>query len=168
MKEPSRRTTKETAYFVRDVEVLGPVKLWDSTDDEINIDEPLDVAKRRLQYKINRGEYDFSAAVYAKKVLNCLGSGKRDVPQKLVDRWVSDVVSPLIEKTKENFAEKFSLEELTQNLPDCDKRSFLQEINGYLLNDLERRATAEFLPELPNFVINAIEDCDAEKETCES
>lgn len=157
-----------TAYFVRDVEVLDPVRLWDSTDVEINIDESLDVAKRRLQYKIKRGEYDFSAAVYAKKVLDCFGSGKRAVPQKLVDRWVSDVVSPLIEKTKENFAEKFSLEKLTRNLPDCEKRSFSQEINGYLLNDLERRAKAESLLELPKFVMNAIEECDAEKQTYES
>ena len=168
MKERSRRTTKKTAYFVRDVEVLDPVNLWDSTDVKVNIDEPLDVAKRRLQYKINRGEYDFSAAVYAKKVLDCFGSCKRVVPQKLIDRCINDVVFPLIEKTKENFAEKFSLEKLTQNLPDCEKRSFSQEINGYLLNDLERRATAESLPELPKFVMNAIEECHGDKETCES
>tara|TARA_B100001121_G_C18568056_1_gene563664 strand:- start:205 stop:711 length:507 start_codon:yes stop_codon:yes gene_type:complete len=162
MKKQIHRAVKNRAYFVREPEVALTDISRSQLDVEHIFNESPDVAKRRLKYKIDRGEYDFSAAVYAKKVLYCFETGESLVPQKLVNKWIVDVVFPLFEKTKEQFTVKFSLEALTQNLSDYEKESFLKEIDDYLLNDLEKRSTNEPLPELPKFVSNAIDEYEAE------
>ena len=162
MKKQIHKETKSGAYFVREPEVAFTKILTSQLDIKHIFNESPDVAKRRLKYKIDRGEYDFSAAVYAKKILDYFEIGERLVPQKLVNKWIVDVVFPLFEKTKEQFTEKFFLEALTQNLSDCEKESFSKEINDYLLNDLEKRSTNEPLLELPKFVLNAIDEYEME------
>ena len=162
MKKQIHRETKNGAYFVREPEIAFTNTLTSQADIKHVVNESPDVAKRRLKYKIDRGEYDFSAAVYAKKILDYFETGERLVPQKLVNKWIVDVVLPLFEKTKEQFTEKFFLEALTQNLSDYEKESFSKEINDYLLNDLEKRSTNEPLLELPKFVLNAIDEYEME------
>ena len=167
MKKQIHRETKNGAYFVREPEVAFTKILTSQLDIKHIFNESPDVAKRRLKYKIDRGEYDFSAAVYAKKVLIYFETGESLVPQKLVDRWITDVVFPLFEQTNKRFTEKYSVEALTQKLSDCERRSFAKEIDDYLLNDLERRSTIEPLAELPKFVLSAIDEYELESKRLE-
>ena len=51
--------------------------LSNQLDIEHITDEPLDVVKRRLKYKIDRGEYDYLNVVYARKVWDHFRSVKK-------------------------------------------------------------------------------------------
>ena len=68
MKKQIHRETKNRAYFVREPEVAFTKILTSQLDIKHIFNESPDVAKRRLKYKIDRGEYDYFDAVYARKV----------------------------------------------------------------------------------------------------
>ena len=134
-------------------------------DIEQNDNETPDVAKRRLKYKIDRGEYKFFDAVYARKVWDLFGAEEAGVPFEIVCKWYKEVLSPFLEKTKEQFAEKYCIEELMQQLSDDDKISFYAEIYDHLFGDLRKRAADEPLLELPKFILKEIENFKARFET---
>ena len=97
-------------------------------------------------------------------VVNDIKRGKLNVRpfvkrsgNKIVYRWYNEVLSPCLEKTKEQFTEKFYLEELLQQLSDDDKISYAKEIYNHLFKDLRKRATREPLLELPKFILKEIE-----------
>ena len=58
MKKQIHRETKHGAYFVREPEVAFTKILTSQLDIKHIFNESPDVAKRRLKYKIDRGEYD--------------------------------------------------------------------------------------------------------------
>tara|TARA_Y100001960_G_C14552533_1_gene766513 strand:- start:111 stop:623 length:513 start_codon:yes stop_codon:yes gene_type:complete len=157
MKRLIYRKKLDTAYFVRDPKVIDRPIPSRQIDIEHNDDETPDVAKRRLKYKIDRGEYNFFDAVYARKVWDLFEAEGTSVPPKIVYRWYNEVLSPCLEKTKEQFTEKFYLEELLQQLSDDDKISYAKEIYNHLFKDLRKRATREPLLELPKFILKEIE-----------
>ena len=165
MKRPIYRRKIDTAYFVREPEVVDKIIPSRKVDIEQNDNETPDVAKRRLKYKIDRGEYNFFDAVYARKVWDLFDPEVTGVPPGLVCKWYKEVLSPFLEKTKEQFAEKYCLEELLQQLSDDDKISYSTEIYDHLFRDIRQRAADEPLLELPNFILKEIENFRVRFET---
>ena len=165
MKRPIYRKKIDTAYFVREPEVADKVISSRKVGIEQNNNETPDVAKRRLKYKIDRGEYKFFDAVYARKVWDLFGAEEAGVPPEIVCKWYKEVLSPFLEKAKEQFAEKYCIEELMQQLSDDDKISFYTEISDHLFRDLRQRAAYDPLLELPKFISKEIENFKARFET---
>ena len=156
MKKQIRREIKSGAYFVREPEVgLTNISLG-QFDIEHIINEPPDVAKRRLKYKIDRGEYDYSNAVYARKVWDHFILLEKFVPAEIIERWHKDVLSYFLKKIKEQFVEKFQVESLFQELSDEDRISYSKEICDYLSRDVKKRAANDPLLELPKFILDEI------------
>ena len=87
------------------------------------------------------------------------------MPPEIVCKWYTEVLSPFLEKAKEQFAEKYCIEELMQQLSDDDKISFYAEIYDHLFGDLRKRAADEPLLELPKFILKEIENFKARFET---
>lgn len=157
MKKQSHIETKIGAYFVREPEVgLTNISLG-LLDIEHIINEPPDVAKRRLKYKIDRGEYDYSNAVYARRVWDHFISAEKFVPAEIIERWHKDVLSFFLKKIKEQFVEKFQVDSLFQELSDEDRISYSKEICDYLSSDVKKRAANEPLLELPKFILDEID-----------
>ena len=156
MKKQIHREIKSGAYFVREPEVDSTSISLGQLDIEHIINEPLDVAKRRLKYKIDRGEYDYSNAVYARKVWDHFISSEKFVPAEIIERWHKDVLSYFLKKIKEQFVEKFQVESLFQELSDEDRISYSKEICDYLSRDVKKRAANDPLLELPKFILDEI------------
>ena len=165
MKRPIYRKKIDTAYFVREPEVADKVMSSRKVDIEQTDNETPDVAKRRLKYKIDRGEYNFFNAVYARKVWDLFDSEVTGVPPEIVCKWYKELLSPFLEQTKEQFAETYCLEELLQQLSDDDKIAFCKEIYDHLFRDLRKRAADEPLLELPKFILKEIENFKVRFET---
>jgi len=160
MKKQIHRDIKRAAYFVREHEVALTEPSSSRIDSEHITNEPLDVATRRLRYKIDRGEYDYFNVVYARKVWDHLIAAKKCVPVEIVERWYTDVLSNFLEKTQEQFVEKFHVESLIQELSGEDRISYIKELYDYLCRDVRKRAASEPLLELPKFVLDEIEDTE--------
>ena len=160
MKKQIHRETKNEAYFVREPEVAFTKILTSQLDIKHIFNESPDVAKRRLKYKIDRGEYDYFDAVYARKVWDNFMSAERFVPPEIVERWHRDVLSNLLKKIKENFVEKFQVESLFQDLSDEDRVLYSEEICDYLSKDVTKRAASEPLLELPKFILDEINNIE--------
>ena len=165
MKKQIHRETKNGAYFVREPEVALTNILTSQLDIKYIVDEPPDVAQRRLKYKIDRGEYDYFNAVYARKVWDHFMSAERFVPPEIVERWHRDVLSNFLKKIKEQFVEKFQVESLFQELSDEDRILYSEEICDYLSKDIIKRAASEPLLELPKFILDEINNIEV---TCAS
>jgi hypothetical protein len=160
MKKQIHRETKHGAYFVREPEVAFTKILTSQLDIKHIFNESPDVAKRRLKYKIDRGEYDYFDAVYARKVWDHFMSAERFVPAEIVERWHRDVLSNLLKKIKEHFVEKFQVESLFQDLSDEDRILYSEEICDYLSKDVIKRAASEPLLELPKFILDEIDNIE--------
>jgi len=160
MKKQIHRETKNGAYFVREPEVAVTKILTSQLDIKHIFNESPDVAKRRLKYKIDRGEYDYFDAVYARKVWDHFMSAERFVPPEIVERWHRDVLSNLLKKIKEHFVEKFQVESLFQDLSDEDRILYSEEICDYLSKDVIKRAASEPLLELPKFILDEIDNIE--------
>ena len=165
MKRPINRRKIDTAYFVREPEVVDKIIPSRKVDIEQNNNETPDVAKRRLKYKIDRGEYNFFDAVYARKVWDLFDAEATGVPTGIVCKWYKEVLSLFLEKTKEQFADKYCLEELLQQLSGDDKISYSTEIYDHLFRDIRQRAADEPLLELPKFILKEIENFRVRFET---
>ena len=157
MKKQIHREINSGAYFVMEPEIVPTETLLSQPEIEHITNEPLDVAKRRLKYKIDRGEYDYFNVVYARKVWDHLIAAKKCVPVEIVERWYTDVLSNFLEKTQEQFVEKFHVESLIQELSGDDRISYIKELYDYLCRDVKKRAASEPLLELPKFVVDEIE-----------
>ena len=160
MKKQIHRETKIGAYFVTEPEVAFTKNLTSQLDIKHILNESPDVAKRRLKYKIDRGEYDYFDAVYARKVWDHFMSAERFVPPEIVERWHRDVLSNLLKKIKEHFVEKFQVESLFQDLSDEDRILYSEEICDYLSKDVIKRAASEPLLELPKFILDEINNIE--------
>ena len=160
MKKQIHRETKNEAYFVREPEVAFTKILTSQLDIKHIVNESPDVAKRRLKYKIDRGEYDYFNAVYARKVWDHFISAERFVPPEIVERWHRDVLSNFLKKIKEQFVEKFQVESLFQELSDEDRILYSEEICDYLSKDVIKRAASEPLLELPKFILDEIDNIE--------
>ena len=160
MKKRIHRETKNGAYFVTEPEVAFTKTLTSQSDIKHILNESPDVAKRRLKYKIDRGEYDYFDAVYARKVWDHFMSTERFVPPEIVERWYRDVLSNLLKKIKEHFVEKFQVESLFQDLSDEDRILYSEEICDYLSKDVIKRAASEPLLELPKFILDEINNIE--------
>ena len=160
MKKQIHRETKNEAYFVREPEVATTKILTSQLDIKHIVNESPDVAKRRLKYKIDRGEYDYFNAVYARKVWDHFISAERFVPPEIVERWHRDVLSNSLKKIKEQFVEKFQVESLFQELSDEDRILYSEEICDYLSKDVIKRAASEPLLELPKFILDEIDNIE--------
>ena len=156
MKKQIHREIKSEAYFVREPEVRLTNISSSQLDFEHTINELPDVAKRRLKYKIDRGEYNYSNAVYARKVWDHFISAEKFIPAEIIERWHKDVLSNFLKKMKEQFMEKFQVESLFQELSDEDRISYSKEICDYLSRDVKKRAANEPLLELPKFILDEI------------
>ena len=158
MKKPIFTGIPSGAYFVKEPKIVLNKPLSNQLDIEHIIDEPLDVVKRRLKYKIDRGEYDYLNVVYARKVWDHFRSVKKCVPAEIMERWHTQVLSNFLEKTKEQFVEKFQVESLLQDLSGEERVSYTKELYEYLYRDVKKRAASKPLFELPKFVLDEIED----------
>ena len=158
MKKQIHREINSEAYFVIEPETAPTETLSSQLDIKHITNEPLDVAKRRLKYKIDRGEYDYFNVVYARKVWDNLIAAKKCVPVEIMERWHTDVLSNFLEKTQEQFLEKFHVEILIRELSGEDRILYIKELYDYLCSDVTRRAASEPLLELPKFVVDEIED----------
>lgn len=148
------------AYFVKEPKIALYKPLSNQLDIEHITSEPLDVASRRLKYKIDRGEYDYINVVYARKVWDHFRSAKKCVPAEIMERWHTHVLSNFLETTKEQFVEKFHVERLFQDLSGEEKVSYTKELYEYLYRDVKKRAASEPLLELPKFVLDEIKDIE--------
>jgi len=165
MKKQIHREIKNGAYFVREPEVALTNILSGQLDIKHIVNESPDVAQRRLKYKIDRGEYDYFNAVYARKVWDHFMSAERFVPPEIVERWHRDVLSHFLKKIKEQFVEKFQVESLFQELSGEDRILYSEEICDYLSKDVIKRAASEPLLELPKFILDEINNIEV---TCGS
>ena len=160
MKKQIHRETKNEAYFVREPEVAFTKILTSELDIKHIFNESPDVARRRLKYKIDRGEYNYFDVVYARKVWDHFMSAERFVPPEIVERWHRDVLSNFLKKIKEQFVEKFQVESLFQELSDEDRILYSEEICDYLSKDVIKRAASEPLLELPKFILDEIDNIE--------
>ena len=83
---------------------------------------------------------------------------KKCVPAEIMERWHTQVLSNFLEKTKEQFVEKFQVESLLQDLSGEERVSYTKELYEYLYRDVKKRAASKPLFELPKFVLDEIED----------
>ena len=160
MKKQMHREKKSGAYFVREPQLALTNILSSQLGIEHSINESPDVWKRRLKYKIDRGEYEYFNAVYARKVWDHFMSAEKLVPAEIVERWHKDVLSNFLKEIKEQFVEKFQLESLLQELSDEDRILYSKEICDYLFRDVKKRAASEPLLELPKFILDEINNIE--------
>ena len=158
MKAITQRTNGNNAYFVREPEIIEIKAAPAQLETELARDEPWDITKRRLRYKIDRGEYQFTDWLYAQRVWDLIETKKIEIPERFSKRWHDDVLLVLRDQTEKNFRIKFSLEDTLQSLPKEDRDSSQREIENYLRGDLERRAAVDPLNDLPGFLIKVLEE----------
>ena len=160
MRKVLHQNTQVSAYFVREPKLISPINVSREFNTQQSADETPHAARRRLKYKIDRGEYDYSNAVYARKIWDYFVKAEKCVPSKIIERWHKDVLTNFLEKTKQQFIEKFQLESLLQELSNEDGVLYSTEICDYLFRDIKKRAASEPLLELPKFILDEIKSIE--------
>jgi prefoldin subunit 5 len=151
-------TPKEVS-FVKDPVVANvtPSSFIDPKT-EVDRDEDLDVTMSRLKYKIDRGEYKFTEAVYAQQISNLIDKKKDEVPEKVRERYVDGLMG-LCEEVEMHFFTKFKVIEFLYPLPHGQHESYHKDLTNRLLSDIKSRASAEPpLVSFPKDLIKAIEE----------
>ena len=72
--------TTNKAYFVKGPEISSKDFVLAVTDNEVSRKEAPNIAERRLKYKIDRGEYNYADATFARKVWYLLNDKNSAVP----------------------------------------------------------------------------------------
>ena len=152
MKRRLSWNTKSRAYFVKDPEVVDTSLPIIPIKKEPMRDEPPDIAERRLKYKIDRGEYYYADAIYARKVWNLINEINPKVQTEVRKRWYEEILVVFEEKAAILFAEKYKLEEIFSVLPETERCRRYKYLNEYLMRDLKKRALAEPMGSLPSFL----------------
>ena len=144
--------TKSRAYFVKDPEVVDTSLPIMPIKNEPIRDESPDITERRLKYKIDRGEYYFADAIYARKVWNLMNEINPKVQPEVRKRWYEEILVVFEEKAAILFAEKYKLREIFRVLPETERCQRCKYLNEYLMRDIKKRALTEPLKSLPIFL----------------
>lgn len=168
MKKRISWNTKNKAYFVKGPEISSIDSVLAVTDNEVSRQEDPDIAKKRLKYKIDRGEYNHADATFARKVWYLLNDKNSAVPLEISQRWYEEILVVFEEKTGREFFEKFKLHDVFWSLSKDEKVQCYNDLKTYLENDLKKRAQADPLKELPTFLSKQIEEYQIEKNAAAS
>ena len=152
MKRRLSWNTKSRAYFVKDPEVVDTSLPIMPVKKEPIRDESLDITEKRLKYKIDRGEYYFADAIYARKVWNLMNETYPKVQPEVRERWYEEILVVFEEKAAILFAENYKLREIFSVLPETERCQRCKYLNEYLMRDLKKRALAEPMKSLPSFL----------------
>ena len=163
MKKRISWNTTNKAYFVKGPEISSKDFVLAVTDNEVSRKEAPNIAERRLKYKIDRGEYNYADATFARKVWYLLNDKDSAVPLEICQRWYEEILIVFEEKTEREFFEKFKLRDVFWSLSKEEKARCFKDLKDYLENDLKKRAQADPLKELPTFLSKQIEEYKIEK-----